>query len=540
MKKTIVLTAAQTTIIMAILTLVSKLFGFVRETLMANYYGTSAVVDALNMANSIPTILFAGFFTAVGTSFMPLFSKSVELEGKEASDRYTSKVMNLLILMSIAMAVIFLAFAPQFIKLFTMPTDTASIQDMGFFKYLEYLFAHGWTGEKFRLAVYYLRVSAIIGIFSSFGGVFDTYLSYKRIYITPVILSYLLNIVGIAVILMSHTLDNPYLLAFSLSLGQAIKNIIAYLFSKRKGFRYTFSLNLKPLIGQITKLSLPIFFSTLANQINIMVDRTLASGLITGSIAALGYGSLLVGLFTGLTGAVITSFLYPRLSESYARGDTEGYKTLFDTGVSLIMMLGIPCTLGALTFAGPAVQIVFERGSFNAESTAMTTSAFFFYGISIVFMMLLDFFNQAHFARHNTVIAFRVALVTIATDTIISISLVGPLKLAGLALGSSIASVCGAAIMGIYTRHKYPEIFVGGLVPKFIKICIASVVSVGIAALIYYPMLNYSHAHDIIMPRTVLLMVAVAVAAGVYLLELKRFKVEEIHHLKNIFGGKVK
>jgi putative peptidoglycan lipid II flippase len=169
----------------------------------------------------------------------------------------------------------------------------------------------------------------------------------------------------------------------------------------------------------------------------------------------------------------------------------------------------------------------------------MTTNAFFFYGIGIVFMMLLDFFNQAHFARHNTVIAFRVALVTVAMDTIISISLVGHFKLAGLALGSSIASVCGAGIMGIYTRYKYPEIFVGGLVRKFIKICISSVISVGIAALIYYLVLHYAYAHAIIMPRTILLAVAVVIAVGVYLLELKLFKIQEIRHLRNIFGGKM-
>ncbi|HVI42342.1 MAG TPA: lipid II flippase MurJ, partial [Anaerovoracaceae bacterium] len=99
-------TAAQTAVLMAILTLCSKLLGFIREMIIANYFGASYIVDAYVMSTALPGILFGGVFAAVATAYMPLYSKINEEQGEVNSNRFTSEVINLLILVSVFASII--------------------------------------------------------------------------------------------------------------------------------------------------------------------------------------------------------------------------------------------------------------------------------------------------------------------------------------------------------------------------------------------------------------------------------------------------
>ena len=108
-------TAAQTAVLMAVLTLVSKLFGFVREMIMANFFGASFITDAYAMSFTILTVLFGGIITAISVAYMPVYSRINENKGKQAGDQFTSSILNLLLAVSIMISVLGIIFSDQII-----------------------------------------------------------------------------------------------------------------------------------------------------------------------------------------------------------------------------------------------------------------------------------------------------------------------------------------------------------------------------------------------------------------------------------------
>ena len=97
MSKTRKLTTSQLALVLAIMTLGSKALGFIRDLLMANYYGATFITDAYTMAVSIPNNLLAGIVGAAATAYIPVLSKKIETEGDESGNLFTSQIINLLL-----------------------------------------------------------------------------------------------------------------------------------------------------------------------------------------------------------------------------------------------------------------------------------------------------------------------------------------------------------------------------------------------------------------------------------------------------------
>ncbi len=170
-KKTIQRSAARTAVLMAVLTLVSKVFGFVREMVLAACFGTGYVVDAYVMAQNIPNMLFAGVLGAVSISFMPLYSDRAEKEGEASADAFVNDIRNLLLKAALVVTVIGVAFTPQFVR----------------------LFASGFSGQQAALTVFFLRITFCALAFTSLNLLLTAYLHYKGIFLQPIIFGYVQN-----------------------------------------------------------------------------------------------------------------------------------------------------------------------------------------------------------------------------------------------------------------------------------------------------------------------------------------------------------
>jgi putative peptidoglycan lipid II flippase len=129
-------TAAQTAVLMAVLTLISKLFGFIREMVMANYFGASFITDAYAMSFTILTVLFGGIIIAVSTAYMPVYSRINENNGKHAGDRFTSRILSILLIVSVIISAVGIILSDQLIA----------------------VLAAGFKGETARLASFFIKV----------------------------------------------------------------------------------------------------------------------------------------------------------------------------------------------------------------------------------------------------------------------------------------------------------------------------------------------------------------------------------------------
>ncbi|WP_446787699.1 murein biosynthesis integral membrane protein MurJ [Macellibacteroides fermentans] len=492
---------------MVSLTLVSKFLGFLREMVMANYYGTSYIVDAYVMATAIPGIIFGGIFGAIATAYTPSFSSINEREGKSKSNMFTSQVINLLVIVSLIVILIGIVLSKQITN----------------------IFASGFNGETADLTSYFIRITFSYILFSSLTGILDAHMQYKGYYLKPIISGYFQNISIIAVIIVS-AYTSHYYLAFGALIGGFLKLTYIIFNVRNTGFNYSFNFSLSEPIRKIFFMALPVFLGSYIIQINSFVDKALASSLPEGSVAALNYGMILITLITGLTVTLLVTFVYPRITKAYTLNNLNEFNLIVEKTTNLIAIITIPFSMGILAFSNEVVQIVYERGEFDSLATKLTASAFFFYGIGLVFFSFNDLLAKVFYSMRNTFAPIVCSGITVIINIILNLILVGPMAHRGLAFATAIASIFNSLFLYVWVRSKYPEVKIIGSFKKILKIFGASFISVSIA---FY--VNKVLSLTIWMPRFFYLSIAVIIAAVIYIFILKLLRVEEVKMLKTLF-----
>ncbi len=502
-------TVIQTATLMAILTLIAKVFGFFREMVMAIFFGTTYITDAYVMAVAIPGIIFGGIFGAVATSYMPLFSKILENEGKEAGSQFTSEVINLLIIASVFSAIIGLVFSDQIVG----------------------IFASGFTGETARLTSFFTKITFLYVLFTSITGVIQSYLQYKGVFLIEIVLGYVHNIIVICIIIIS-AYTSHYYLTLGLLLAHITRFIIFIFISKKRGLKYFPTFKVNETVKQIITTALPVFLASTITQINAFVDKTFASGLPEGSVAALNYGMILINLITGMTVTILATILYPKLNQANSLQDYDKFSDMIARGMTLIALVTIPCSLGAMVYSSQIVQIVYERGAFDSLATSMTGSAFFYYCIGLVFISLNILMVRAYYSMHDMKTPMLYGGISLIINIILNLILVQFMELSGLALATSIAALANTVMLFIGMKKKYPKIILLRSKLKLLRIIISSIIAVGSSYLLYTLLITY--LVDMIYMRFVHLGLAVLVAVAVYFGMLVLFKIEELKIIKQI------
>lgn len=488
-------------------TLLSKGLGFLREMVIAGFFGTSYVVDAFVMAQSIPGMLLGGIFASLGSAYMPTFSEIVEKKGKEAGDRFTSELLNAATIFAVGVFLLGALLARPLVS----------------------LIAKEFSTETAELTVFYLRITFAYTIFSCGSGILDAYLQYRGKYLKPIIGGYFQNFGVIAVAIVS-AYSSYYYLAAGFLLGYLARYLFVLLSAKRDGFRYRLSLALNEPVREIAVLAMPVFFGTCLSQLNAFVDKTLASGLQEGTIAALNYGLLLVQLITGLTGAVVVAMIYPQITRARNNGDLDFFNRAAEKGMTVLWLFCLPFELGAIAFAEEVVQVVYERGAFDPSATALTGAAFLYYSIGLVFTALGDFLVYLFYSMRDMKTPVFCGAVGVAVNIGLNLLLVERMALRGLALATSVAAVVTFFMRYFLLRRKYPEVRILRGKSKLLRITIAAFLAVGAAVFVHAGLVSL-----IWMPRLVYLMIAVLAAMLLYAGLLAAMKVEEIGILKEVF-----
>lgn len=499
-------TAAKTAALMAVLTLGTKILGFLREVFLAGFFGTSYIVDAYIMASAVPGILFAGVFTSVSVSYMPIFSRIIAEKGLEAGNRFTAESITLASSIALISSVLGIIFAGPIVS----------------------VFARGFTGDTAELTVFYLRITFSYVIFTAATGLLESYLQYKGSFLKPVLTGYLQSGFVLAAIIVS-AFQSHFFLAFGLLIGSFLRLAVLVFIAKGKGFSYRPTRHIGKAAREITVLAIPVFIGSTVNQINSFVDKMLASGLSEGSVSALNYGYLLINMITALTVTVIITIIYPRLTRSTAASDYLRFNESIGTGMNIILIISLPCSLGAMLYSNPAVQLIYERGAFNEASTELTAGAFFYYAIGLTFIAVNALLVKAYYAMEDMKTPVICGVFGAAVNIVLNLILVGSMAHKGLALATSVAAIVNAGLLYYFMRVKYPKVQIITDLPKVWKILLASVVSVFASWPVNMGLRNLLGAHILVsLPSAVLF-------AGItYLLILRLFRVEELAMLKDL------
>lgn len=506
--KKIQITAAQTAVLMAILTLGSKLVGFIRETFLAGYFGTGFIVDAYTLAQSIPTMIFGSIFSAVAISFMPVFSKKYELSGPEEANLFTSRTLNILMLVSTLSAALGLLFSDQIVQIFSQ------------FK----------VPKTIALTSFYLKVTFSFIIFNSIATLLEAYLQYRGVFLPQILVGYLQSASIIVAIIISAA-TSYYYLAFGILAGCALRALGVSVLAHRKGFRYSFDWKLGEATKEIMMLAMPVFFGGSINQINAFVDRTLASGLPEGSISALNYGNLIVNMINTVTVTILVTIIYPKMTQANALEDYERLGRVAEKGINLTALIALPCTFGAMVYSHQVIQVIYERGAFDAAATTLTEPAFFYYSIGLIFLCLNTLLTKIYYSFGDTKTPVYCAFLGMVVNVSLNLILIRFMAHGGLALGTSAAAMVNAVGLYYSMKKKHPQFRLIRSTKKMWLIGIIAAAAVGASYAVY--ILLESAA---VMPRLISLGLAVAAAGIVYLGLLFAAKIEEVYMIKDIFS----
>ncbi|RNF41152.1 murein biosynthesis integral membrane protein MurJ [Planococcus salinus] len=451
-------------ILIMVLTIFSKFIGFFRDVTLAYFYGASGISDAYLISLTIPTVIFGFVATGISTGYIPMYSRIEEKYGEQNSKDYTNNLLNILWALCTVIVVLGLIFTQPLVR----------------------IFASGFEGDILQLAVTFTRIS-IVGIYFTMTiRILSGYLNMKKYYVVPTLIGLPLNIVLILSIIASSKFDLVLMLAIGNVVAIIIQFLILLFFAYRKGFKYQFIFKPKDEhIKNMLILAIPVIIGSSVNQINKLVDRTLASQISIGGISALNYANTLNLFVQGVFVVSISTVMYPLISKMASKGNMEGLKRSVSQAINGINLLVIPATVGALFFAEPIVALLFGRGAFDESDVALTASAFFFYSIGMIGYGLREVLSRAFYSLQDTRTPMINAAIAMVLNIILNFILSRYLGIGGLALATSISAIFGTLLLYISLRKKIGPFDMKQLSASFVKIAAASII-MGVSARLLY------------------------------------------------------
>jgi putative peptidoglycan lipid II flippase len=421
-------------------TLCSRVFGFVRDILLAAFLGTGPVNEAFLVAFSLPN-LFRRFFAegAFNTAFVPLFSKKVEA-GEDAQgfaqDAFAGLATILIVLTLIALA--------------AMP-------------WLVLAMAGGFAAdERLGLAVDYGRITFVYVLFISLAALLSGALNALGRFAAAAAAPVLLNVILIAAMLGAYwlqsdgdvtSLQHPEeryatALAWGVPLAGIAQLILVWIAAKRAGIHLKFSLpRITPDMKKLAIIALPAMLAGGVMQINLLVGRQVAS-FFDGAIAWLYYADRLYQLPLGMVGIAIGIVLLPDLSRRLRADDTEGGRHSLSRAAEISMVLTIPAAVALVVMPVPLISVLFERGQFTSDDTAATALALAVYGFGLPAFVLQKVLQPLYFAREDTTTPFRFAVIAMVVNAVVAIGLaLTPMGFLGAAIATTLAAWVMVALL---------------------------------------------------------------------------------------------
>jgi len=454
-------------------TFVSRILGFLRELVTAAYYGTGKGMDLFVIAFTIPTF-FRHFLgeDVVERAFMPPFKKLISQQKYSAGWQLLSSCLNIMILALIVFMMICYLIAPLLVRAIAPGLE-------------EQLFP-----QAIKMTYWILPFMVLIGLASFVGGILNFFEMNKIYSLAPAFMS-----VGVMIgIYFFKSTLGIYALAAGFLLGGFLEFIVQVPFLLVKKIKQQTEAKYYPTIQlkeqefrKVSKESGFILLKSLLDKSVEIVGRILASFLISGSIASLWFSQRLIQLPLAIIGLAISRSLIPYLTEKKALTQEDDFINGIKLGISMNFALILPTITLFIVMGQPIISIVYQRGSFDAESTSLTSIAFIWYAVGLLGLSLNAFFSRIFSIYQKNKMPFYVSIATSILNIILNFILVKTaLKHGGIALASSIAFSVNSIILFIYLYYELSgKVSVRQVLKEFLYLS-AYCVAAGVFAFIAY------------------------------------------------------
>ncbi len=421
--------AAQGSVV-AGMTLLSRISGFVRDVVLSYFFGASGVADAFFVSFRIPNF-FRRLFAegAFNQAFVPVLARYRE-QPREELEAFVRVIFGNLSLVLLVVVVAGVIFAPALVTVFAPGFITQP--------------------EKFTLATDLVRITfpylGFISLTAFAGSLLNSHHRYAIPAFTPVLLN--LSLIS-AALSASFWTSQP---VFALAWGILLAGIAQFLFQAVPVSRL--GLLLRPRVAlsdpgarRVGGLLIPAIFASSAGQVNALIDTMLASTLITGSISWLYYSDRLLELPIGLVAVALGTVLLPNLSRLAREDGQQDFIATLDWGIRIGLLFGVPAAIALYLLALPLISSIFMHGALTPVDALMASFSLQIFAVALLPLVLVKVLAPAFFAHEDTRTPFRISLVAIGVNIVVNLLLFRIMGHVGLALGTACAAWVNAMLL---------------------------------------------------------------------------------------------
>jgi putative peptidoglycan lipid II flippase len=408
-------------LVMALFVL-SRLLGLAREMIIGAQFGTSADLDAYLAAFRLPDLLFqlvAG--GALGSAFIPTFTSHLTRDGPNSAWRLASAVANLVLVVMTAVAALAAILAPWLVQEVIAP---------------------GFDPAQQALTAHLMRLMLVTPIVFGLSGLVMGALNAHQHFLLPAVAPIVYNLAIIGGALGLAPRFGVSGMAIGVVAGSVLHLLVQVPGLVRFKARYWPVLTWRdPGVREVARLMAPRVLGLAAVQINFLVNTILASGLAEGSLSALNFAWLLMLLPQGVFAQAVATAAFPTFSALAAQEKTEEMRGTLAATLRAVFFLSVPAAVGLLILRRPLIELLFQRGQFEAQSTEAVAWALQFYALGLPAHAGVEIVARAFYALHDTRTPVAIGVTAMGLNVVLSLILIQPLTHGGLALANTIATV---------------------------------------------------------------------------------------------------
>ena len=507
--------------IISIITVVSRIFGYIRDQRLTLLLGTTGLADAFVLAYRIPNIfrrlVGEGSMTA---SFIPVFTDYMRNRSREETWEFANRLFWTFCVILSALTVLGVIFSPLFVRFFSM---------------------FGKNQVQFE-AIYLNRLMFPYILFIGMAAIAMAILNCFHIFGPPAATPILLNIsfIVFSVAAVWKHFSSP---AAALAVGVLVGGIFQFFWQVpqlvKRGMNFKFDVSFSdPGVRRVAKLMVPGFVGIGMAQINLLVDTIFANAKVMpeGSLVSLYVADRVTELVLGGYAIAVATAILPMMSHQAAAGDHEGMKKTFLFALRIVSFITIPATVGLVILREPIVQVLFQHGAFVAESTRLTARALLYYSLGLPAFAAVKLIVPAFYSTRDTKTPVRVAVLAMLANVLLNVIFLfyffAKLKNGGPALASALAGYFNVFTLFVLFRLRFGRLGTSEIAASLAKIA----ASAAVMGIVCWTALKYSHFDSIVhfLPRLLVFVGLIGSATLTYLGLAWAFRCAEIGEVYGI------
>ncbi len=451
----------KTTMLVTAVIILSKMFGFVRDMVLANYFGTGMDNDAYVSAYSLFYLPVLLFNSCISATLIPLYVEQREQHSLEKSNHFASNTLNLFALAALAISALFYVLARPLVRVIYV----------------------GFDPGKTELTVRLVRVMLLSLVFNITSISLASLLNAAEKYVAAQLTGFPLSLCVMAA---SVFFSQRYGI-MAVGWGVFAANILQFLVLVpflNGWFRYSPVLDFSDKrFHKLVKLAGPAMLSMGISELNHMIDHALASGLNPGDISAMSYAYRLITFLLGVLMVPLTTIMFSKMSRLAAEHDRDGMLDVLRRCVLVIALVALPIVAVAVVMSLDVIKFAYMRGRFDLRSARVTAGILVCYVVGVPAFGLRDFLSRVFHSIQDTKTPFRVSCLVVALNIALNLVLRIFFGANGLALATSIAGTTGMCTLLLLLKKRFGHLGFGAIVVELLKIVAAALLCGGVCML---------------------------------------------------------